>query len=202
MRKPAKKERDFYLVQRALCGDQTAYTEIYNRYQPVLAFQLSKIIKDKDLLADMILESFEKAFERFQRFQPDYQLSAWLVKIGTNCALDYLRKKNRVVIVSIDESFNDTDDDRPTLQIKDDSRNPEEAASFRQRLKFLEGLMKKLPEMSEQVIRLRYLEGFSCEEIADEMGLPITTTKAALHRARKDLSALAELFASNEMSRE
>lgn len=104
-KKTSHREKDFGLVQRALCGDQDAFTTIFKKYNVILTIQIGEIINDKDLTADIVMETFEKAFERLERFQPDYQLSAWLVRIGRNCAIDYCRKKNRVNIVSIDEGF-------------------------------------------------------------------------------------------------
>ena len=132
--KLSSKEKDFFLVQRALCGDQEAYSAIFKKYRIILTIQISDIVNDSDLTADIVMETFEKAFQRLKNFQPDYQLSAWLVRIGRNCAIDYCRKKNRVNIVSIDEGFDDTEDDRPTLQVIDDSRTPEESLSFNQRI--------------------------------------------------------------------
>ena len=197
--KLTSKEKDFFLVQRALCGDQEAFTAIFKKYKIILKIQISGIINDNDLAADIVMETFEKAFERLKNFQPDYQLSAWLVRIGRNCAIDYCRKRNRVNIVSIDEGFDDTEDERPTLQLLDDSRTPEESMSFKQRLDFVRTVMNEMPEVSRRVLQMKFFDDFSYEEIADELDFTIQEVKSAMHKARKDLIKLVALRAYEDI---
>lgn len=194
-KKTSHREKDFGLVQRALCGDQDAFTTIFKKYNAILTIQIGEIINDKDLTADIVMETFEKAFERLKNFQPDYQLSAWLVRIGRNCAIDYCRKRNRVNIVSIDEGFDDTEDERPTLQVIDDSRTPEEAMSFKQRLEFVRTVMNEMPDISRRVLQMKFFDDFSYEEIADELDFTVQQVKNAMHKARKVLIELVALRA-------
>lgn len=191
--KLSSKEKDFFLVQRALCGDQEAYSAIFKKYRIILTIQISDIVNDSDLTADIVMETFEKAFQWLKNFQPDYQLSAWLVRIGRNCAIDYCRKRNRVNIVSIDEGFDDTEDERPTLQIIDDSRTPEESLSFNQRIEYVKSVMQKMPSTSRRVIQMRFFDDFTYEEMADELGFTLQQVKNAMHRAKRDLIELIEL---------
>ena len=199
--KLSSKEKDFFLVQRALCGDQEAYSAIFKKYKIILTMQISEIINNNDLASDIVMETFEKAFERLKNFQPDYQLSAWLVRIGRNCAIDYCRKRNRVNIVSIDEGFDDIEDERPTLQLLDDSRTPEESMSFKQRLEFVGTVMGELPEVSRRVLQMKFFDGFSYEEIADELGFTVQQVKTAMHKARKDLIELVALRAYEDIEK-
>lgn len=197
--KLSSKEKDFFLVQRALCGDQEAYAAIFKKYKIILTIQISEIINDNDLASDIVMETFEKAFKRLKNFQPDYQLSAWLVRIGRNCAIDYCRKRNRVNIVSIDEGFNDTEDERPTLQLLDDSRTPEESLSFNQRIEYVKSVMQKMPSTSRRVIQMRFFDDFTYEEMADELGFTLQQVKNAMHRAKRDLIELIELQAYDDV---
>ena len=199
--KLSSKEKDFFLVQRALCGDQDAFTTIFKKYNVILTIQIGEIINDKDLTADIVMETFEKAFQRLKNFQPDYQLSAWLVRIGRNCAIDYCRKRNRVNIVSIDEGFDDTEDERPTLQVIDDSRTPEEAMSFKQRLEFVRTVMNEMPDISRRVLQMKFFDDFSYEEIADELDFTVQQVKNAMHKARKDLIELVALRAYEDIEK-
>lgn len=199
--KLSSKEKDFFLVQRVLCGDQEAYSAIFKKYRIILTIQISDIVNDSDLTADIVMETFEKAFQRLKNFQPDYQLSAWLVRIGRNCAIDYCRKRNRVNIVSIDEGFDDTEDERPTLQVIDDSRTPEEAMSFKQRLEFVRTVMNEMPEVSRRVLQMKFFDDFSYEEIADELDFTVQQVKNAMHKAKKDLIELVALRAYEDIEK-
>lgn len=200
-KKTSHREKDFGLVQRALCGDQDAFTTIFKKYNVILTIQISDIVNDSDLTADIVMETFEKAFQRLKNFQPDYQLSAWLVRIGRNCAIDYCRKRNRVNIVSIDEGFDDTKDERPTLQVIDDSRTPEEAMSFKQRLEFVRTVMNEMPEVSRRVLQMKFFDDFSYEEIADELDFTVQQVKNAMHKAKKDLIELVALRAYEDIEK-
>lgn len=60
-KKTSHREKDFGLVQRALCGDQDAFTTIFKKYNVILTIQIGEIINDKDLTADIVMETFEKA---------------------------------------------------------------------------------------------------------------------------------------------
>lgn len=199
-KKITHREKDFGLVQRALCGDQSAFSTIFKKYNVILTVQISEIVTDSEQASDIVMETFEKAFERLKNFQPDYKLSAWLVRIGRNCAIDYCRRQSRTNIVSIDDSFDDSENDRPTLQIMDDSRTPEEELSYTQRIEFVKRLLKKMPFPYRRVIQMRFFEGFSYEEIADEMNLTIQQVKNALHKAKKDLLELVELNAYKDIN--
>jgi RNA polymerase sigma-70 factor (ECF subfamily) len=199
-KKITHREKDFGLVQRALCGDQSAFSMIFKKYNVILTVQISEIVTDSEQASDIVMETFEKAFERLKNFQPDYKLSAWLVRIGRNCAIDYCRRQSRTNIVSIDDSFDDSENDRPTLQIMDDSRTPEEELSYTQRIEFVKRLLKKIPFLYRRVIQMRFFEGFSYEEIADEMNLTIQQVKNALHKAKKDLLELVELNAYKDIN--
>lgn len=183
--KLTKKEKDFFLVQRALCGEQSAYNKIFTKYRSVLVYQIANIVSEEDIVEDIMMETFEKAFERFPKFQPDYQLGAWLTRIAVNCAIDHTRKKARVSITSISE--NEDDDDRPTLQIMDSGYTPEEMLAKNQRIKFIKDSMQALPKHLRKVIQLRYFDECSYDEIAEEMGCEIRKIKSYLHKAKDEL---------------
>lgn len=195
--KLTKKDKDFFLVQKALCGDQSAYNKIFLKYRSSLIYQISSIVSETDVVEDIMMETYEKAFERFSKFQPDYQLSSWLIRIAVNCAIDHTRKRSRVSIQSIDE--NDEDEDRPTLQIVDRGYNPEEKFAKDQRIKFLREAMKELPEHLRKVLQLRYFEEFSYEEMADEMDVDVTVIKNYLHKAKKNLIDIVHRIAPKDI---
>ena len=52
--------------------------------------------------------------------------------------------------------------------------------------------MDALPEKLRTPLLLKYMEGFSEQEIAGALGIPVTTVKSRLHRARKALRRMLE----------
>lgn len=169
--KRGKREKDFFLVQRAICGDQQAYNTIFNQYYDVVKYAVKKILKDTALVEDICMETFEKAFTNLVRFQPDYQLSAWLVRIGTNRALDYFRHNARVNISSIDEGFGEEDSDKREIQIKDADATPDSYTEKLQDVELVKRVLVKLPYDEGKAVRMKYLDDCTYDEIAEELDL-------------------------------
>ena len=149
--KRTKREKDFFLVQRALCGDQQAYSTIFNQYYDVVKYAVRKILNDTSLVEDICMETFEKAFSNFTRFQPDHQLSAWLVRIGTNRALDHFRHNSRVPVSSLDEGFDADKEDRVVVQIRSTDDTPDVCAEKLQDVELVKRVLKKLPDRKSVV---------------------------------------------------
>lgn len=169
--KRGKREKDFFLVQRAICGDQQAYNTIFNQYYDVVKYAVKKILKDTALVEDICMETFEKAFTNLVRFQPDYQLSAWLVRIGTNRALDYFRHNARVNISSIDEGFGEENSDKRRIQIKDADATPDSYTEKLQDVELVKRVLVKLPYDEGKAVRMKYLDDCTYDEIAEELEL-------------------------------
>lgn len=169
--KRGKREKDFFLVQRAICGDQQAYNTIFNQYYDVVKHAVKKILKDTALVEDICMETFEKAFTNLVRFQPDYQLSAWLVRIGTNRALDYFRHNARVNISSIDEGFGEENSDKREIQIKDADATPDFYTEKLQDVELVKRVLTKLPYDEGKAVRMKYLDDCTYDEIAEELDL-------------------------------
>ena len=185
--KRSQREADFFLVQKALCGDEGAFAKIWEKYKKPVEYQIRKIVTDNDTVQDLLLETFEKAFDSLYKFRPDYQLSAWLVRIAINHSLDYCRKIQRNPIVHIDEGFDSDDDDRPQIQLMDESKTPVEFLEYLQDMEVVQNMLRHLPEVSGKVIRMKFLDDLSYEEIADEMNVTVKKARSLMRRAKKQL---------------
>lgn len=169
--KRSKRDKDFFLVQKALCGDQQAYNTIFYQYYDTVKYAVKKILNDTSLIEDICMETFEKAFSNLARFQPDYQLSAWLVRIGTNRALDHFRHNARTSITSIDDGWNEDTEDRKVIQLKDNDTTPDSYTEKLQDVEFVKKILVKLPYPESKAVRMKYLDDCTFDEIAEEMDL-------------------------------
>lgn len=185
--KRSSREEDFFLVQKALCGDEVAFTKIWEKYRKPVEYQIRKIVSDHNIVQDILMETFEKAFMNLYKFRPDYQLSAWLVRIAINHSLDYCRKIQRNPVVRIDEGFTSEEDDRPLIQLIDNNKMPDQALEMLQDIETIQALLKHLPETSGKVIRMKFLDDLSYEEIADELRVSVKKARCLMRRAKKQL---------------
>lgn len=194
--KRTKRETDFFLVQRAICGDQTAYDRIYSDHWKTVQYTVQRILWKRPAdVEDICIETFERAFALLHKFRPDYQLSAWLVRIAANRALDYLRKINRVDIVSVDAT---ADRDTPVLEIQlmDTAPLPTEQVEREQDISYLAGLIMKLPQGEREAVRMRCLDGLSTEEVAEQMD---ATRRTVRHTVRDGLCHLKNMVSRTDV---
>jgi RNA polymerase sigma factor (sigma-70 family) len=174
-------KNDFQLVLKAKEGSQKAFADLMQRYKDSIYFMSLKMVNNKEDAMDITVETFAKAFEKLDKYQPEYAFSTWLFRVATNNCIDFLRKK-KLNTVSIDNMIDD-DDDRP-MQIKSDTLNPEESSIKKQQSEELKLLIESLPPRYRNLLTLRYFDELSYEEIAQQLDLPLGTVKAQLFRAK------------------
>lgn len=175
-------KNDFNLVVRAREGDQKAYADLMQRYKDSIYFMALKMVNNKEDAMDLTVETFAKAFEKLDKYQPEFAFSTWLFRVGTNNCIDFIRKK-KLNTQSINGMVDDDGDERP-LQIKSDTLNPEEVSMKKEQTQTLKVLIDSLPSRYRNLIVLRYFDELSYEEIAEQLDLPLGTVKAQLFRAR------------------
>ncbi len=175
-------KNDFNLVTKAKGGDQKAYADLMHRYKDSIYFMALKMVNNKEDAMDLTVETFAKAFEKLDKYQPEFAFSTWLFRVGTNNCIDFIRKK-KLNTTSISGMVDDDGDERP-LQIKSDTLNPEEASMKKEQAQTLKVLIDGLPQRYRNLIVLRYFDELSYEEIAEQLDLPLGTVKAQLFRAR------------------
>jgi RNA polymerase sigma factor (sigma-70 family) len=180
-----KAKKDFLLVERAIHqNDQKAYAELMKRYRKSVFHLVLKMVHNSDEAEDLTIEAFAKAFKGLQKFNPEYTFSTWLFRIATNNCIDYIRKK-RVQTTSIDNPMKDSDGDEMSFDIKDNALNPEDANIRQQKIELMRTIVTMLPSKYQVLIRMRYFQELSYEEIAQNMDFPLGTVKAQLHRAKE-----------------
>ncbi|MDP4964549.1 MAG: sigma-70 family RNA polymerase sigma factor [Salibacteraceae bacterium] len=178
-------KRDLDLVDSALSGSQRAYTQLMSAYRENIYFMMFKMVNNRDDAEDLTIEAFGKAFKRLDQYRPDFAFSTWLFKIASNNCIDFLRKKKKATLVSLDQGYSNEDGDESTIDIEEDNLNPEQAFMKEQRKEEMHKIVDQLKPKYKQLVELRYFNEMSYEEIADELSLPLGTVKAQLFRARE-----------------
>lgn len=174
------------LVRRAIIGDGTAFTELWDTNIDSLKTYLKASIKQLDdfFVDDVCSRSFEKAFRQIKSFDPSRsQFLTWLKVIAHNTALDVLdsekRDHNRLVRIDAGEAAaedieNLGDGDSTALEviIKDEDEQS------------LETMINALPELYRQVASKRLIEGMQYKEIAEELDMELNTVRTRIRRAK------------------
>jgi len=183
---------DQALAARAAEGEERAFREILRRYERPVFSLLYRMVRDRELAEDLAQEAFVRAFNAIGTYSPRYKLSSWLFKIANNLAIDHLRKR-QLDTVSIDgapTAVTESEVAQTRLELESEDETPEEYAENRELGNQIEAAIGKLRPQYRTATVLRHVEGFSYEEIAGIMDLPLGTVKTYIHRARLELREL------------
>ena len=176
---------DFRLIDLAVSGqDEQAYADLMQRYKKPVYHMVLKMVRNVDDAEDLTIEAFAKAFKNLHKFKKDFTFSTWLFRIATNNTIDFIRKK-RLDTMSIHSSYKDDNGDSVTIDVQDRNLNPQEEAIKGQKIELVRLFVTKLPAKYQRLVKLRYFDELSYDEIAKELGAPLGTVKAQLHRARE-----------------
>ena len=177
--------KDFNLIDQATKDkNQKAYAELMDRYKKPVYHMILKMVRNVDDAEDLTIEAFAKAFKNLDRFKKDYTFSTWLFRIATNNAIDFIRKK-KLETLSLDSSYQDDSGVNVSIDVEDKKLNPMEEAIKSQKAELVRLFVTKLPPKYQRLVKLRYFDELSYEEIAKELEAPLGTVKAQLHRARE-----------------
>ena len=180
-------QEDRELVASAKRGESHAFETLLKKYRKSVYYMLLKMVRNADDAEDLTQEAFAKAYNSIEKFDSKFAFSTWLFRIATNNTIDFIRKK-RVQTVSIDAPVEGEDGSSMRFDVRDDDLDPNAAMLKKQRSRYLHMAIEKLPEKYRVLVKLRYFEELSYEEIATELQIPLGTVKAQLFRARELLN--------------
>jgi RNA polymerase sigma factor (sigma-70 family) len=175
---------DFRLIDMAVGGDDKAYAKLLQRYKRPVYHMILKMVRNVDDAEDLTIESFAKAFRSLPKFKKDFTFSTWLFRIATNNSIDFIRKK-KLNTLSIENTYTDDDGQSVSIDVEDLNLNPQDVAIRTQKEEIIQVFVNMLPAKYQKLVRLRYFQELSYEEIAVELEAPLGTVKAQLHRARE-----------------
>ncbi|WBA44091.1 RNA polymerase sigma factor [Hymenobacter canadensis] len=184
-------QEDMRLVEEALAGSAKAYEGLMRKYRKSVYHLTLKMVRDTDDAEDLTLEIFAKAFRALPKYQTMFAFSTWLFRIATNHTIDFVRR-NRLRTQSLSAGIALGEGESIALDVASLDLDPQQAYMRQQRIELVQELVEMLPPKYMALIRLRYFNELSYDEIAQQMGAPLGTVKAQLHRARELLSMFAK----------
>jgi RNA polymerase sigma-70 factor, ECF subfamily len=179
------KDSDGALVAAIRRGDTQAFEELVLRHRQKVLAVAQRITNNREDAEDVAQESFHKAFLHLDAFQEKSRFSTWLTRIAMNEAFMLLRKRRGVVEVLPE---NPDDGTEPSSEaFVDQSLNPEERCSQRERRQLLTDAINRLGPTIRTAIWLRDIEERSIKETAQILGTSITAVKARVFQGRRKL---------------
>ena len=174
---------DTELIQRTLDGDQTAFTELVEKYQKGIHALAWRKIGDFHIAQEITQDVFLRAYERLRTLK-DYSLfPGWVYVIASHLCTEWHRKK-KLPIQSLETTDKMEIDQVSHSQYMAEKRDAEMAEVRRE---VVQKLLQKLPESERTVMALHYLGEMTCETISKMLGVSPNTIKSRLNRARNRL---------------
>lgn len=170
---PSHADEDQTLVRAAGNGDARAFETLYRKHSRRVYGVVWRLAGGNAARAeDLVQEAFIRAWQALPQFRFQSTFSTWLHRLAVNTALMELRSRRGGLDL-------ETDDSALAWQSSGDSAGQR----TRERLD-LERVIATLPERARAVLVLYDIEGWKHEEIAEELGMAVGSSKAQLHRAR------------------
>lgn len=181
---------DRQLVSQCIAGNRLAERALYDAHVERVYRLMYRMAGDGDLAQDFTQETFIRAFERLEQYRGESSLATWLHAIAVSVALNGMRKLRRF------RSRIDSTEDQsvvPELTV--------EPKGFTADLKVrLHAAIDALSEKLRPVFVMHDVEGYTHEEIAGTLGIPVGTSKARLFDARARLRVALAAFAGDQIA--
>ena len=145
--------------------------------------------------ADLVQETFVKAFAAFGQFQQGTNLKAWLYRILTNTFINLYRKNQRNPYQGTIDELEDWQLGGAVSATATTTRSAEAEAIDHLPDSAVKDALQSIPEDFRLAVYFADVEGFSYQEIADIMKTPVGTVMSRLHRGRRMLRELLVEYA-------
>src|SRR5215469_12607968 len=186
-----KQHRDCYdhqddatLVVSVLEGEREAFNILLSRYSPSVLRLCTALLGNTFEAQDIAQEASLQAFLGLAYLQEPARFAAWFHAIAANLARSALRRRR-------EGSLSTLSDDAPFQVLWIEApRTVEEYLTLKEIHETILRALGDLSQVNRQAVIGFYLQGYSYEELAQLLGVPISTVKGRLFQGRKLLKTL------------
>ncbi|HVZ01938.1 MAG TPA: sigma-70 family RNA polymerase sigma factor [Dongiaceae bacterium] len=174
-------QTEVVLLQRIAGGDRDAFAELYRRLQRPLFGYLMKLVREREMVEDVLNETLMEVWRQAARFEGRSSVNTWVFSIAHHRAVSRLRKRREAAL-----------DEEQAAAIEDEGPTPDVRAESSDMSRLLGRLMEQLSFEHREILHLAYYQEFSVQEIADALDLPPNTVKTRMFYARQRLKVLLQ----------
>lgn len=176
-------QAEISLLNNAAQGDLDAFNQLVLEYQSLAFNQAYALLGDPALAEDATQDGFIRAFQNLGSFRGG-SFRAWLLRIVTNTAYDFLRRKKRHPTEPLFPENEYGEEIESPVWLTDPGPSVEASVEEREFSNTLRQILDGLPEIYRSVITLVDLNELDYSEVAAILNVPIGTVKSRLARAR------------------
>ncbi len=167
------------LIEKSKSGDRKSQQLLYHRLSAPMMGVCVRYMKSKEDAEDVLLEGFHKVFKNLKKFtyESDNAFFGWVKRIMVNEALMKLRKNKDIRVLAISEDLDQEVDVSPLSKLETED---------------LLNAIRSIPVGYRTVFNLYEVEGYSHQEISDQLGISVGTSKSQLFKAKKLLREMLD----------
>lgn len=184
--------RDRRLVQRLRKDDQRALHVFYDEYFPKLYRYAARRMKSSQDIDEVVQAVLTTAARRIETYRGESTLLTWLIQI---CRHEV--SKHYKFATQMDGAIAFLDDDMLRAAVESleapPMDEPESAARRSELIARVQMALDQLPARYADALELKYLEGFSSKEIANQLGIGDEAVQSLLARARRSFREICSI---------
>ncbi|AFL84154.1 RNA polymerase sigma factor, sigma-70 family [Belliella baltica DSM 15883] len=175
-----------HLIQKARNGDPKSLEMLYKHFYGYAISIALRYSNSRDEACEIVNDSFMKMFDKLDQYKENNSFKGWFRRILVNTSIDYYRKNVKHFAVM--------DIDHAELE----SSNPEIIDQLS--LEDILLALRSLPEILRIIFNMYEIEGFSHKEIGEKLGIPASSSRTYLARAKQNLRE--KIIALNHINNE
>lgn len=163
-----------WLVAAVAKGDAAAFEQLYTATRAKLFGVLLRILGRFDLAEEVMQETYLKIWKTAGTFDPELASPiTWMVAIARNRAIDIVRKRTEISI----------EEEPGAMEVAAETPPPLGRREMTEELKRLFFCLGKLDPEKQRIVLLAYYSGWSREQLARKLDIPVNTIKTWLRRS-------------------
>jgi len=181
---------DKSLINAHCQGDKTAFGELVRRYGDSVLGYLMRMSGSRERAEDLFQETFKRVHEKAHTLRGNH-FKPWLFTIATNVAIDGMRRRRRLQVVSLNQKLDCADgrcEELGAVAVADNRCEPSQEAIRTEQKEQVRQAIESLPANQRATLVLAYYQQLSYREVAEALGCSIGTVKAQMYRALKTLA--------------
>ncbi len=176
-----ERDDDVKLIRKILSGDDAAFSVLVDKYRKSIHALAWREIRDFHYAEEIVQDTFLRAYKKLPTLKNHHQFVGWLHVIAQRLCIDWKRKQ-KLVMQSLEGTRLEEIEQSSYTYHMSEQRVIERTEYCH---KFVQKLLKKLPENERTTVKLYYLDEMSTKEIGKYLGVSVNTITSRLQRARK-----------------
>ena len=193
------RREDEELVARAQTGDSVAFDALVVKHSPRLYALVYNMTSNHDDTDDLLQDVWAKAYRSIGGFRGKSQFYTWLHSVAANTTLNFLKRRGRRWMMSLDDVDNGILQDKEFVELQATSTPVREADLGEMQQKINEAMMKLTPD-HRAVVTMFDIQGLPHADIAKILSVGEGTVRSRLFYAHKQLQAWLSEFAPTSHS--